>query len=87
MTKTQTAKIAALRDAAEMHDDTKMVAICDAALAGDTAALAKCGIVVKATKAAQSASDRKGQRPSAWAAPARTESLDLEDLGHPNRTR
>ena len=39
MTKSQTAKIAALRTAAEMHGDTAQVSICDAALSGDAAAL------------------------------------------------
>lgn len=78
MTTKQIEKVTALRAEADMHDDSGMVAICDAALAGDSAALAKCGIVIKKAKAAAAPVAR--QRKSAWAAPIRNVSLDIEDL-------
>lgn len=82
MNKRTADKINALRLAADAHGDDKMVSTCAAALAGDAAALVKCGIVVKAAKAAQASSDRKGRRESVWAVPVREsrDSQDLEDL-------
>ena len=85
MTAKQTATIAALRTEALDHDDTKCVALCDAALAGDVDAAKRLGVIVKAVavRAKERAPvktllERKMERIEA----ARDrEGADAEDLG------
>lgn len=85
MTTKQATKLTALRAEADMHGDTKTMALCDAALAGDVAAAAKLGLSIKAAKSAQAAADRKPQRQSAWAVPVRDDDASLEDMGYAPR--
>lgn len=69
---TRTNKLTALRAEADAHGDTKTIALVDAALAGDTAALARLGFAAKAVKAASTGAASRGGRVqrSAFAAPA-----------------
>lgn len=62
MTTKQTAKLAALRAEAELHDDAATVALIDAALAGDIGAAAKLGIAAKAVRAVSTGAAARAPR-------------------------